>query len=128
MKFSQISAFTVVELAIVMAVMVVLAGAAIIVLPAWREAAAKAGCQANMINVQKAMRAWSMLNNRTIGAAVNANATAFLGNDANTSLMPRPECSSGGNYTFLTTIPAVGVRFANCSIARHPEGQSTDGW
>lgn len=117
-----------IELAVVLAVIVILASVTAVALPAWREGAAKATCQTNMARVQQSMRAWSALNNRPVGATIAANGADFIGNDANTSLMPPPACTGGGSYTFLTTVPSTGTRFANCNITRHPDGQSTAGW
>lgn len=103
---------TLLELVIALIVIGVLATISAPSVNAWIQAASKKTCVANQSLVQTHMRAYSGLNNIAVGGALNY--TSFLGT-SNTSLMPVPKCKAGSTaYTFATTVPATGTRYATC--------------
>lgn len=118
------------ELVVALVVIGILATLTAPLINTWRIEASKRTCVSNQAAVQSNMRAYAGFNNLNIAA--NLASTAFIGTGT-THLMPPPRCAmaatAAASYTFLTAVPATGVRYATCtpqSATHVPD--NTDGW
>ena len=122
------SGFSVVELGIAVAVLLILGGMVYLNSPAWRNGAYRADCLNNMESVQKAMRQHADTNEIAIGGTIAS--TDLIG--ANQLIPITPVCRAGGTYTFSATVPAIGTAYATCSLGatqNHvPTAQMVRGW
>lgn len=122
----QAKGFSLVELAVVLAVIIIIASVTALSVPAWRNAASRSACQTNMAQVQQAMRSYATLNYLNYGAAIEVG--EFLGADQNFHVMPFPQCPQGGRYSYFMTVPSQGIQFSYCNLPAHTANMQTDGW
>ena len=72
----------------------------------------RTACLTNQANMQKAMRAYSVLNQLPAGTSINWADLQKAGFIKDFKLL---KCPSGGKYTTLKTIPKKGVLAMRCS-------------
>ncbi len=82
---------------------------------AWRNGSDRAGCIMNIRNVQQAIRAHQNMNSLEIGTPIKWDDIIGPGKFIENT----PQCSEGGTYTFVKTIPEIGVLACTCSHAEH---------
>jgi prepilin-type N-terminal cleavage/methylation domain-containing protein len=122
------SGFSLIELAVVLMIIVILASFTAFAIPAWRNASSRAVCITHQVNVQHALRSWVAL---YAPSATTVNFTSVFGTSS-TSLMPYPSCPAGGTYTPTATATGVAVlntgeRYLGCSISGH-NATNIQGW
>jgi prepilin-type N-terminal cleavage/methylation domain len=106
--------YTLLEVVIVLIVIGVLAMLVAPSVMAWVQASSAETCKSNQALVQTTMRAYAGLTKKKVGD--NLAYTEFMGNQAN-HLIPIPKCPSigGNNYTYGTTVPNIGTKYATCA-------------
>ena len=112
-----------IELAVVIAVMLSLIWVLFIGMTAWKSGADRSNCLVNLRNVQTAGRSYQNLN--AINEGQPFASSMIIGTDSFVQHMP--ECPAGGTYTFANSFPAVGTLFMSCSVAEHVPPPSL-GW
>ena len=110
--------FTLLEIVLVTALVVGLLSIMVYNFGPFREGQNVAICKTNLVKMQQTMRCFALLNNLSDGSALDR--TAFIGNDK--MMKTEPACKSGGSYSYLASVPAVGTMYASCSIAAHNQG------
>jgi hypothetical protein len=106
------AALTLIEVTLVIAVLLGLISVLFIGVGAYREGSNRAGCILNISNVQKAVRSYQNLYELSAGNTLASSTIIGTGRMLETA----PTCRSGGTYTYGTTVPAVGVAYATCSL------------
>ena len=125
---------TLVELAVVIAAMLLLLSFVFPMAGAWKEGSFRAQCIMNMRNVQQGVRAYANLNGLKAGDSPASDSSADLvdeviGEDKFVERMPT--CSSGGTYVFSgNEIPEPGELFMSCSFggSRNHTPQTDQDW
>src|ERR1700737_2402077 len=105
---------TLIELAVVIAVLLLLVGVLFIGITAWKSGANQAACVVNLSSIQKAVRGYQNMNQLATGAAL----TVATMKTAVYCTTP-PACPAAGTYTTAATVPAQGTAYMTCSIAGH---------
>jgi type II secretory pathway pseudopilin PulG len=99
---------TLVELSVVISVLILLVGALLIGITAWKNGANKAACILNISASQKALRGYQNLNPTAATPAITDLVTAgFFG--------APPVCPAAGVYTYSSIV--LGTAFATCSLS-----------
>ncbi|MFO1484243.1 MAG: type II secretion system protein [Verrucomicrobiaceae bacterium] len=107
------SGMTLIEISLVIALLLGLIAVVFLGLGSYRQGADKAKCKMQLAAVQKAVRSGANMQNLNIGGALVA-ADVF---GAGLLLENEPVCPSGGAYTWVGTVPAVGTPYGNCDFA-----------
>ncbi len=108
------SGMTLIEISLVIALLLGLIAVVFMGLGTYRQGADKAKCKMQLSAVQKAVRSGANMQNLAIGAAL-PNGTAVFG--AGLLMENQPVCPSGGTYTWVDVVPAVGTPYGNCDFA-----------
>ena len=111
-RHSRTLGLTLIEVTLVIAVLLGLISVLFIGVGAYREGSNRAGCILNISNVQKAVRSYQNLYELSAGGSLASTLIIGTGRMLETA----PTCRSGGTYTYGTTVPAVGVAYATCSL------------
>ena len=104
---------TLIEVTLVIAVLLGLISVLFIGVSAYKEGSNRAKCILNISNVQKAVRSYQNLYEKAVGNDLLKATIAGSGK----MLETEPTCPSGGTYTWLGTIPAVGTAYLTCSLS-----------
>ena len=129
MKLNNIkkqAGLTLIEVTLVIAVLLGLISVLFIGVSAYKEGSNRSKCILNISNVQKAVRSYQNLYEKSVGATLDKATIAGTGK----LLETEPTCPSSGTYTWSTTIPAVGTAHLTCSLASTSQHAptSTAGW
>jgi type II secretory pathway pseudopilin PulG len=125
-KNNSQAGLTLIEIALVIAVLLGLISVLFIGVSAYKEGSNRAKCILNISNVQKAVRSYQNLYELAVTDAL-ANATIM---GSGKMLETVPSCPSAGTYTFETTVPATGTPYLTCGLsatAQHAPS-SVSGW
>jgi len=109
--------FTLLEIVLVTVLVVGLLSIMVYKFAPFREGQNVAICKTNVTKVQQAMRCFAMLHSIADGGAVAS--TDFIGTGTDMLLAADPVCKSGGTYTMLDVVPAMGTAYCTDSIADH---------
>ena len=129
MKLNNIkkqAGLTLIEVTLVIAVLLGLISVLFIGVSAYKEGSNRSKCILNISNVQKAVRSYQNLYEKNVGDALVQATIAGSGKLLETV----PTCPSGGTYTWLGTIPAVGTAYLTCdqSSTKNHVPTTTAGW
>ncbi|MCB1206690.1 MAG: type II secretion system protein [Verrucomicrobiae bacterium] len=129
MKLNNIkkqAGLTLIEVTLVIAVLLGLISVLFIGVSAYKEGSNRSKCILNISNVQKAVRSYQNLYEKNVGDALVQATIAGSGKLLETV----PTCPSGGTYTWLGTIPAVGTAYLTCdqSATKDHAPTTTAGW
>lgn len=107
---------TLIELSIVIAVLLLLAGVLFIGVQAWQNAANNAACIVNQATIQKAVRGYANFNGLNVGQALTvADLTVAAAPQAPMFNGVLPACPIANTaYAVTGTVPAQGVEYATC--------------
>ena len=114
---------TLIEITVVIAVLLGLVAVLFIGVQNYREATNKSRCIMQISAVQKAVRSHQNLNDLAIGGTLTQTDLVGTGK----LIASAPVCPSGGTYTWLGTVPAVGTAYLTCSASGHAPAD-TAGW
>ena len=114
---------TLIEITVVIAVLLGLIAVLFIVVQNYREATNKARCIMQISAVQKAVRSHQNLNDVATGGTLTQ--TDLVGTSK--LIAVAPVCPSGGTYTWLGTVPAIGTAYLTCSSTGHAPADAA-GW
>jgi len=126
MKLNNIkkqAGLTLIEVTLVIAVLLGLISVLFIGVSAYKEGSNRAKCILNISNVQKAVRSYQNLYEKSVGDGLVKATIAGTGK----MLETEPTCPSAGTYTWGTTIPVVGSAYLGCSLTDHVPASLT-GW
>ena len=128
-KINKQAGLTLIEVTLVIAVLLGLISVLFIGVSAYKEGSNRAKCILNISNVQKAVRSYQNLYELSPGGTLASTTIIGTGKMLETS----PVCSStGGAYTYLSVVPAVGTAYVTCALAGTDESQhnptSLTGW
>jgi prepilin-type N-terminal cleavage/methylation domain-containing protein len=116
-KWARQRGTTLIELSVVIAVILLLAGVLFIGVTAWRDSANKAACIVNLSSIQKASRGYQNAHLLNVGDPFDK---ADLQTDKYFGAT-LPTCPVATNtYNWVTTIPDVDTPFAKCIAAHTP--------
>jgi prepilin-type N-terminal cleavage/methylation domain-containing protein len=107
---------TLIELSVVIAVILLLAGVLFIGIQAWRDGANQAACIVNISSTQKAVRGYQNVNGLYSGTSPLA--WSYIAG-TNLYFSTQPTCPAGGSYALTSTIPLEGSPALTCSITTH---------
>ena len=129
MKLNNIkkqAGLTLIEVTLVIAVLLGLISVLFIGVSAYKEGSNRSKCILNISNVQKAVRSYQNLYEKNVGDTLVQATIAGSGKLLETV----PTCPSGGTYTWLGTIPAVGTAYLTCdqSATKDHAPTTTAGW
>ncbi|MBV8279957.1 MAG: prepilin-type N-terminal cleavage/methylation domain-containing protein [Verrucomicrobia bacterium] len=108
-KWARQRGTTLIELSVVIAVILLLAGVLFIGVTAWRKQANNAACLVAMSSIQKAVRGEQNFNNYPVGGAL---AHAQLVTDGYFAVLPADPTANGAAFTYTDTVPATGTQYA----------------
>ena len=114
---------TLIEITVVIAVILGLIAVLFIGVQNYREATNKARCIMQISAVQKAVRSHQNLNDVATGGTLTQ--TDLVGTSK--LIAVAPVCPSGGTYTWLGTVPAIGTAYLTCSSTGHAPADAA-GW
>ena len=128
-KNNKQAGLTLIEVTLVIAVLLGLISVLFIGVSAYKEGSNRAKCILNISNVQKAVRSHQNLYELAPGGALVKATIIGTGK----MLESDPACSStGGAYTYLEVVPAVGTAYVTCALAGTDSKQhnpaSVTGW
>lgn len=116
--------FTLIEVTLVVSVLLGLISVTFIGASAYKSGTNRAMCLQNIANAQKAVRAFSNLNQVNSGNEVPGLRTQIYSEEG--FLPIEPTCPGNGEYTFLDdTIPPLGTLYLTCSIPSHTPKENT---
>ena len=117
---------TLIEITLVIAVLLGLISVLFIGVSAYKEGSNRSKCILNISNVQKAVRSYQNLYEKSVGNTLALSTIAGSGKLLETT----PTCPSSGTYTAAGTIPAVGTAYLTCSLSSSNDHvpNSTTGW
>jgi prepilin-type N-terminal cleavage/methylation domain-containing protein len=113
-KWARQRGTTLIELSVVIAVLLLLAGVLFIGVTGWKNSANQAACILNIATTQKAVRSYQNSNSLNAGATVTLASLVTAGYFGAT-----PTCPGGGTYTPTGTVPAPGAVYLACSLTGH---------
>ena len=105
------SGMTLIEISLVIALLLGLIAVVFLGIGSYRQGADKAKCKMQLAAVQKAVRAGANFNNLDIGDALVDTTDVF---GAGLLMNAAPVCPSGGTYTWLAVVPAIGTSYGTC--------------
>ena len=114
---------TLIEITVVIAVLLGLIAVLFIGVQNYREATNKARCIMQISAVQKAVRSHQNLNDVATGGTLTQTDLVGTGK----LIAVAPVCPSGGTYTWLGTVPAIGTAYLTCSSTGHAPSDAA-GW
>ncbi len=114
---------TLIEITVVIAVLLGLIAVLFIGVQNYREATNKSRCIMQISAVQKAVRSHQNLNDVATGGTLTQ--TDLVGTSK--LIAVAPVCPSGGTYTWLGTVPAIGTAYLTCSSTGHAPADAA-GW
>jgi type II secretory pathway pseudopilin PulG len=129
------SGTTLVELSVVIAVILLIAGVTFVAIQGWRDAANKAACIVNLATLQKAVRGYYNVNTDS-PAVITAgyslpilHAAGFIGSDAGPTC-PAANAGYAKQATLVNGWPDVGVQAFTCPNAppHQPSAASLANW
>ena len=122
----KIAGLTLIEITLVIAVLLGLISVLFIGVSAYKEGSNRAKCILNMSNVQKAVRAYQNLYEKSEGDTLAL--TDLVGNGK--LIETAPECPSQGTYSAAGNVPPVGTVYLTCSLAGSNDHvpNSVTGW
>jgi type II secretory pathway pseudopilin PulG len=103
---------TLIEVSLVIALLLGLIAVIFLGIGSYRKGSDKAKCKMQLAAAQKAVRSQANFQNLNLGATF-ATTDAF---GAGKALENEPICPSGGTYTWIGSIPAVGVSYGTCNF------------
>ena len=107
------SGMTLIEISLVIALLLGLIAVVFLGVGSYRQGADKAKCKMQLASVQKAVRSAANMQNLITGTGAMLEADVF---GAGLLLETEPVCPSGGAYTWLAIVPAVGTPYGNCDF------------
>lgn len=108
------SGMTLIEISLVIALLLGLIAVVFLGVGSYRQGADKAKCKMQLAAVQKAVRSAANMQNLITGTGAMLSTDVF---GPGLLLETEPECPSGGTYTWLAIVPAVGTPYSNCDFA-----------
>ena len=111
---------TLIEISLVIALLLGLIAVVFLGIGSYRKGSDKAKCKMQLAAAQKAVRSQANFQNLDSGATF-ATTDAF---GAGKALENEPTCPSGGTYTWVGTIPAIGTAYGACDFT-DPDGVTT---
>lgn len=122
--------FTLIEITMVIALLILLIGILTLSMRAYKDGADRAGCLLTQSNVQKAVRSEAALRNLSEGDPLAVS--TLQGPRKYFDVVPTG-CPARGTYTFLGTVPAPGVPYVRCSLGTgydpaHIDANDYRGW
>ncbi len=123
-KLSRQRGTTLIELSVVIAVILLLAGVLFIGVTAWRTQANNAACLVAMSSIQKAVRGEQNSNNYAVGDAL---LSTKLVTDGYFAVLPADPTANGAAFTYTGTVPATGTPYAT-SANFTPTAAQTQNW
>ncbi len=117
---------TLIEITLVIAVLLGLISVLFIGVSAYKEGSNRSKCILNMSNVQKAVRSYQNLYEKSQGDSLAMS--AFVGSGK--LLETTPTCPSNGDYTAAGNVPYVGTAYLTCSLSTTKDHapNSVTGW
>jgi len=110
-KWARQRGTTLIELSVVIAVILLLAGVLFIGVTAWRTSANNAACLVDLVSIQKAVRGEQNYNLMNFGDAL---ASTKLVTDGYFTVLPTdPTAAAGTAFTYTGTIPTSGTAYAS---------------
>jgi prepilin-type N-terminal cleavage/methylation domain-containing protein len=113
-KWARQRGTTLIELSVVIAVLLLLAGVLFIGITGWKNSANTAACVLNLATAQKAMRSYE--NTMQLNSGDGCTMANLIGAGY---FVASPTCPSAGTYTIGATVTAPGVAYITCSLAGH---------
>lgn len=104
---------TLLELTVVILVLLSLIGILFIGANAWKNGTDRATCVMNIRNIQQSVRSFQNLNVKSEGADFDM-LTDIMGPNG---YIREPSCPGGGDYEYVTQIPAKGILAVTCELA-----------
>lgn len=104
------SGMTLIEISLVIALLLGLIAVVFLGIGSYRQGADKAKCKMQLAAVQKAVRAGANFQSLDIGGAL-VDTDVF---GAGLMMNAEPVCPSGGTYTWLAVVPAIGTPYGTC--------------
>ena len=114
---------TLIEITVVIAVLLGLIAVLFIGVQNYREATNKSRCIMQISAVQKAVRSHQNLNDVATGGTLTQSDLVGTGK----LISVAPICPSGGTYTWLGTVPAIGTAYLTCNSTGHAPADAA-GW
>lgn len=114
---------TLIEITVVIAVLLGLIAVLFIGVQNYREATNKSRCIMQISAVQKAVRSHQNLNDVATGGTLTQSDLVGTGK----LIAVDPVCPSGGTYTWLGTVPAIGTAYLTCNTTGHAPANAA-GW
>src|SRR6187399_1249213 len=111
---------TLIEISLVIALLLGLIAVVFLGIGSYRKGSDKAKCKMQLAAAQKAVRAQANFQSLDIGATF-ATTDAF---GPGRALENEPTCPSGGTYTWVGSIPAIGTAYGACDFT-DPDGVTT---
>ena len=111
---------TLIEISLVIALLLGLIAVVFLGIGSYRKGSDKAKCKMQLAAAQKAVRSQANFQNLD-QAATFATTDAFGPGKA---LENEPTCPSGGTYTWVGVIPAIGIAYGACDFT-DPDGVTT---
>lgn len=117
---------TLIEVTLVVAVLLGLIGVVFIGATSYKEGSNRSMCILHISQVQKAVRAHQNMYQRNFGDSCAQSVLVGSGR----MLEVAPICPSGGEYTWLGTIPQLDTAYLTCSLATSNDHKplNTLGW
>ncbi|MBB5352361.1 type II secretory pathway pseudopilin PulG [Haloferula luteola] len=112
---------TLLELTVVILVLLSLISILFVGARAWKKGSDRAGCIMNIRNVQQAARGYQNMYGLSEGAGLTSDKLIGTGG----YLENAPTCPGSGDYSFGTTVPAVGDLYMTCSLAGEYDEEGT---
>lgn len=117
---------TLIEITLVIAVLLGLISVLFVGVSAYKEGSNRAKCIMNISNVQKAVRVYQNLNEKSVGDTLPLDSLVGSGKLLETI----PACPSNGTYTTTDSVPSPGNVYLTCSLStsRDHVPNSITGW
>ena len=112
-KTNKQAGLTLIEITLVIAVLLGLISVLFIGVSAYKEGSNRAKCILNMSNVQKAVRAYQNLYEKSEGDTLALTDLVGSGKLIETA----PICPSQGTYSVAGNVPPVGTVYLTCSLS-----------
>ena len=123
-KWARQRGTTLIELSVVIAVILLIAGVLFIGVTAWRKQATQAACLVAMTSIQKAVRGEQNFNNLAVGDTL---AHGQLVTDQYFSALPLDPTTNAAFTSYLDKIPDTGVSYTTSAVFT-PSTAQTANW